>query len=158
MEAEATRDPFEEVEIEAVPDAPGEDPGEERLTGYNPSEGEEPPESEQAEGEEPPESAEPVVEPEPEPEQPAQPEGRSKSRTYLVFEEQTIANQTTAYIQVGEVVARNGENALRKAFRNLADERGEWPETTLVVVAERMWRPTPVKARQPRTAVAIELG
>lgn len=100
----------------------------------------------------------PLAEDEPEPSEPEGP--KSKARTYLVFErfEDKEAPTGAKFHEVGDVEARNAENALRKAYRKLAEERDEYPETTLVVVAERMWRPTPIKARAPRTAMAIELG
>ena len=88
---------------------------------------------------------------------------RSSARTYLVFE--ALDGRPNEWREVltetdggRGVVARNGENAMRKAYRLLAEERGEHPETTLVVVSERMWRPMPVKARVPRTSLAIEIG
>lgn len=107
--------------------------------------------------------AEPPIAPPPEPEPEPTTAAKSKARRYLVFEETkdgTWNEVLTADEDRDErgVEARNGENALRKAYRLLAAERDENPETTLVVVAERMWRPTPIKARAPRTAMAIEIG
>lgn len=180
-EEATTTDPFAEEE--------------ERLGGYNPSEGEEPVEEpetdplapaeddpladaarEEGEGEQEPElpetgahvpvgeeattpdepsEPEPVEEPEPKPE-PKLPKLKSQSRTYLALEEIEVGGEKL-YKPVGTVEARNGENALRGAYRKLVEERDDYPDTTLVVVAERMFRPTPVKARASKS-VAIDLG
>lgn len=88
------------------------------------------------------------VEPEPEPEKAT---GKPE-RSYLV-----LAEKDGTFAVVGTAAARSSEAALRKVYREIVEEEGEFPEMTLVAVAKRMWKPTTVTAR-PSTRLAIDLG
>lgn len=129
------------------------------------------------------EEHEPSVEEEPEPEVPA-PKPKSKSRVYLVFEEH--GREKKSYAQVpeclytgaeqiklkdanadvadyevptGELVSRNGDNALRAAYRRLAKARDDEDlRAILVIVAQSSWRPKPIKPRQRNLPPAIDIG
>jgi hypothetical protein len=62
-------------------------------------------------------------------------------------------------VPTGELVSRNGDNALRAAYRRLAAAReNEDLKVTLVIVAESSWRPKPIKPRQRNLPPAIEIG
>jgi hypothetical protein len=80
--------------------------------------------------------------------------GGAPTRTYVVLERQIFEQDESAYfVEVHKVEARNGTNALRRAYREL--ERTE--ATTLIAIPESMWRLTPVRGRV-RESVAVEIG
>lgn len=56
-----------------------------------------------------------------------------------------------------KVKARNGENALRAAYRDLRQGRDSEYRPTIAVVSERQWKPKPVGSRQ-RANEVIEIG
>lgn len=91
---------------------------------------------------------------------PASDGGSANNRNYIIFEQAEAdvgGARRIVWTRIGQAIGRNGDVALRRAYRGLADARGEFPETTLVCVAERMWRPKPVAARE-RHGVAIDVG
>lgn len=97
-----------------------------------------------------------------EPQQPEPPAAASRKRTYVILEEVKVQGQKDPmYSMGGEVEARNGDNALRAAYRKLCQERDqveEAPEITMGVVASRMFRPRPVKGRARNAPPTIEIG
>jgi hypothetical protein len=82
--------------------------------------------------------------------------GGAPIRTYIVFEEFELEPNGKGYQEVHRVEARNSENAIRKAYKELAGDKDE-ASATLVVVPESMWRPTPVHLR-PKTTVSVSIG
>lgn len=133
----------------------------------------------------PPPAAEPEAEAEVEPPpEPTKAKPKSKSRVYLVFEEhgrekksysqvpeclytgaeqiklKDAFSETPDYeVPTGELVARNGDNALRAAYRRLSAAReDEDLRTTLVIVAQSSWRPKPIKPRQRNLPPALDIG
>lgn len=106
------------------------------------------------------EPATPVAEreePAPDPE-PAKRTGGAPSRTYVVLEELSFEDTPDEKytVEVHRVEARNAANAIRKAFRELAETRTE-DEATLIVVPLSMWRPTPVRLSR-KTNVSVSIG
>lgn len=80
--------------------------------------------------------------------------GGAPTRNYVVFERQAFEeDQQPYFVEVHRVEARNGTNALRKAYKAL--ERIE--ATTLVVVPESMWQPKAVRGKV-RESIAVEIG
>lgn len=132
----------------------------------------------------PPPAAEPEAEVESPPEPPTKAKPKSKSRVYLVFEEhgrekksysqvteclytgaeqiklKEAFSETPDYeVPTGELVARNGDNALRAAYRRLSAAReDEDLRTTLVIVAQSSWRPKPIRPRQRNLPPALDIG
>jgi len=87
---------------------------------------------------------------------PAADEGSSPLRTYVVLEQGEFAEGGVYFQEVGRVEARNGQNATRKAFKEMVG-REQTEATTLVVVSERMWQPTAVKIKRTEN-VSVTLG
>lgn len=100
-------------------------------------------------------TVEPVAEAQdatPEPER----RGGTPTRNYVVLEQIELEADGVAFVEAHKVEARNGDNALRRAFRELRAERPELDETTLVVIPEGQWKPRPVRAeRSEQIKVAI---
>ncbi len=103
----------------------------------------------------PPADETPVATAAPEPE-PAR-TGGAPTRTYVVLEEIRLDNDDIAYFKAGEVEARNGQNALRKAFKQLREQREDFDAATLAVIPEGQWKPTPVKA-QRKESITVSVG
>jgi hypothetical protein len=78
--------------------------------------------------------------------------GGAPTRGYVVLEE--IGH---AYQNVLTVEARNGQNALRKAFKDLREGRPDLDATTLAVIPEGQWKPTPVRA-QRKESITVSVG
>jgi len=78
------------------------------------------------------------------------------TRAYVVLEQGTFSDDEQPYwTEVGRVEARNAQNALRKAFRDIkGDAEGD---TVFCVIPDSMWRPTPVAARR-RADITISVG
>lgn len=77
--------------------------------------------------------------------------GTSPSRNYVVLERQEFdaAHGEAAesyFIEVHQVEARNADNALRQAFKEMRAGGYEPLEAVLVVIPESMWRTTTVHA------------
>lgn len=82
----------------------------------------------------------------------------SPSRTYIVLEQQSFEDTAEVYfVQVGDVVARNATNALRRAFRELRTNGYTDTEAKLVVIPESMWKVTPVRAAV-REQISVTVG
>jgi hypothetical protein len=68
------------------------------------------------------------------------------------------ADEAVAYQKVATVEARNGTNALRKAFKELRQERGDaFDEAVLSVIPEGQWKPTPVRAER-KESITVAVG
>lgn len=75
------------------------------------------------------------------------PDGTSPSRNYVVLERQESKKVPHAFfVEVHQVVARNADNALRQAFKELRAKGYSDLQAVLIVVPESMWRPTTVHA------------
>lgn len=76
------------------------------------------------------------------------PDGTSPSRNYVVLERQEFeeAPHDPFFVEVHQVIARNADNALRQAFKELRAAGYSELEAVLIVVPESMWRPTTVHA------------
>jgi hypothetical protein len=74
--------------------------------------------------------------------------GGAPTRPYVVLEQIQLegTDGDVAYQNVLVVEARNGTNALRKAFKELRGDREDYDEATLAVIPEGQWKPTPVRA------------
>jgi hypothetical protein len=90
--------------------------------------------------------------------------GGAPTRPYVVLEEialdteGTDSEQALAYQKVAVVEARNGTNALRKAFKELRQERGDaFDEAVLSVIPEGQWKPTPVRAER-KESITVAVG
>lgn len=84
--------------------------------------------------------------------------GGAPTRGYIVLEEITLDDdQGIAYQNVLTVEARNGQNAMRKAFRDLREQRPDLEATTLQVIPEGQWKPTPVRA-QRKESITVSVG
>lgn len=81
--------------------------------------------------------------------------GGAPSREYVVLEEGAFEDDQKPYFtEVHRVEARNAQNAMRRAFKDLKGEAEA--EATLVVVPATMWRPTKVKIQKTeRTTVSF---
>lgn len=90
--------------------------------------------------------------PEPEEER----KGGAPSRHYVVLEEIEL-EQGVGYEKVITVEARNGQNALRKAFKELRKERPELDGATLVGIPAGQWKPTPVRAER-KESITVAVG
>lgn len=159
-----------EVEAEAPPVAPLPDDVPPQTT--PPPDSAPPPSPPPAEEPAPP----PAPEPDPEPAPPSKP-SNSKNRVYYVFEEAKRGDKI-GYFRVpeclytkaeqerfdgeaptGELESRNGDNALRAAYRRLSAAReDEDLRITLVIVASGYWRPKPIKPRARNLPPALEIG
>jgi hypothetical protein len=95
-------------------------------------------------------------EPAPDP-RPATRKGGAPSRTYVVLEQSEFEEGGEYTVEVHRVEARNATNAIRKAFRELAAQRPDQDEATIVVVPESMWRPTPVRLKRSES-VSVSIG
>jgi hypothetical protein len=97
-------------------------------------------------------------------EQPAR-KGGAPTRDYVVLEqvifEETDDEITYAYLEVHRVEARNGTNALRRAFKELRAIRAGidevFDEGTLVCIPAGQWKPTPVRAKK-RESITVDVG
>lgn len=76
------------------------------------------------------------------------PNGTSPSRNYVVLERQQFedAEGESFFVEVHQVEARNAENALRQAFKEMRAGGYAALDAMLVVVPETQWRPTAVHA------------
>jgi hypothetical protein len=89
--------------------------------------------------------------------------GGAPTRPYVVLEEialdteGTDSEQALAYQKVAVVEARNGTNALRKAFKQLRDGREDYDAATLAVIPEGQWKPTPVRAER-KESITVAVG
>ena len=81
--------------------------------------------------------------------------GSSPVRRYVTLEQHRFEEDDQPYwIVVGAVEARNGTNALRKAYREF--KGAEEGDTVMVVLPEGQWRPKTVKGtRRPDITVSI---
>jgi hypothetical protein len=105
----------------------------------------------------------PVVgqEPEPEPKSAPTPEPAkadkdgAPARHYVVLKQEEFDDGSSYYVEVHRVEARNAQNAMRKAFKDLNGE--DAGEATLCVVPQTMWKPKKVRiAKTERTTVSFE--
>lgn len=104
----------------------------------------------------------PVAPPEAAPEAPKAKRTRAKkgaattpARNYVVLKQERFEDTSAYYTKVHEVEARNAQNAMRLAFRDMVeDEQGE---ATLVVIPASMFRPTPVKLSKTEK-VSVSFG
>lgn len=94
--------------------------------------------------------------------------GGTPTRDYVVLEQviyeegENGGTPVMAYLEAHRVEARNGHNALRKAFKELRvlrSEAGEdaFDEGTLVCIPAGQWRPTPVRAKK-RESITVDVG
>jgi hypothetical protein len=87
--------------------------------------------------------------------------GGSPTRPYVVLEEIQLDSdsdtEVLAYQKVAVVEARNGTNALRKAFKELRGSRTDYDEATLAVIPEGQWKPTPVRAER-KESITVAVG
>ena len=94
--------------------------------------------------------------------------GGAPTREYVVLEQvvyeedEASGSVVHAYLEAYRVEARNGPNALRKAFKELRRERAEhggevFDEGMLVTIPAGQWRPTPVRAKK-RESITVDLG
>jgi hypothetical protein len=88
--------------------------------------------------------------------------GGAPTRPYVVLEEIQLDTESSdgevAYQKVAVVEARNGTNALRKAFKELRQERGDvFGEAILSVIPEGQWKPTPVRAER-KESITVAVG
>lgn len=90
-----------------------------------------------------------AVEPEPET------KGRSQAREYVVLEVHTFEDSDEEYtMEVGRFTARNGNNALRKAFKaNVTDD----DEHRYIAVPASQWHVVPVR-RSHRQVESVQIG
>lgn len=81
----------------------------------------------------------------------------SAIRTYVVLEEHHFEDEPSEayFVEVHRVEARNGQNAMRRAFRELKGE--EEAEVVLVVIPAGQWKPTPVSGRR-RSDITVSIG
>ena len=81
----------------------------------------------------------------------------SAIRTYVVLEQHYFDDEPDVpyFTEVHRVEARNGNNALRKAFKEL--KGNEESEAVLVVIPEGQWKPTPVSGRR-RAEITVSIG
>lgn len=92
----------------------------------------------------------------PEPE--ARNRGGAPSRNYVVLEQIELDGEgDVAFVNALTVEARNGQNAKRKAFKQLRANRPELDEATLVVIPEGQWQPTRVRAER-KESITISVG
>jgi hypothetical protein len=84
--------------------------------------------------------------------------GGAPTRPYVVLEQiQLEGSDDVAYQHVLVVEARNGPNALRKAFKEIRADREDYDEATLAVIPAGQWKPTPVRAER-RESITVNLG
>lgn len=93
--------------------------------------------------------------------------GGSPTREYVVLEQvvydedEANGTATHAWLDVHRVEARNGTNALRKAFKELRAARAEvgeqLDEGVLNCIPAGQWKPTPVRAKK-RESITVDLG
>ena len=82
--------------------------------------------------------------------------GGSPSRTYVILEEQRFDEDNAPYYVIaGTVEARNGHNAMRKAYREL--KGGEEGDCTLIPLPESYWKPTKVSGKR-KAEITVEVG
>lgn len=84
------------------------------------------------------------------------------TREYMVLELIEFDDDDRTYFAVAhKVEARNGTNALRRAFKEIRAERNgtedAFDETTLAVVPMSQWKPTPVRAKR-RESITVDIG
>lgn len=104
-----------------------------------------------------PATADVTVSEAPEADEPKAGAGGAPSRNYVVLEQIELEDeqQSLGFIKVHEVEARNGTNAMRKAYKDL---RGQTEgECVLVVIPESMWKPTRVSG-QRKDAITVAIG
>jgi hypothetical protein len=81
--------------------------------------------------------------------------GGAPSRVYVILEQQHFEDDKAEYfVEIHRVTARNGKNALRKAYQEVKGEAGE---ANLVPIPASMWKPTKVAGRQ-RSGVTVTVG
>lgn len=81
--------------------------------------------------------------------------GGSPSREYVVLERVVFEDDGNEYFtQVHRVEARNGANALRRAYKEL--HASDPHEVCLAVVPASMWNPKKVRGRQSQS-VSVEI-
>lgn len=112
---------------------------------------------------------EPEVEPEPEPEPADATEASTRTgapvRNYVILREVTddegqvryVRPDSQAVVEPYTVEARNGNNAMRAAFRDLTSNDSELVEATLVVIPLSQFKPTPVRLKESRH-VSVQMG
>lgn len=106
------------------------------------------------------EPAEPEPEPTPEPTPDPEPETAAKkgalSRPYVVLRQEAFEDTGKPYFEkVHEVTARNAQNAMRRAFKDLSEDGSD--EATLVVIPKSMFRPTVVRLNKTER-VSVSFG
>lgn len=80
------------------------------------------------------------------------------ARPYVVLKEDTFEDSDESYFtKVHEVQARNAQNAMRQAFKDLIGGEGDVAEATLVVIPKSMFRPTPVRLNKTER-VSVSFG
>lgn len=81
-------------------------------------------------------------------------------RGYVVLEErraadlEDLADDDVVYVKVAEVNGRNTEHAYRQAAKDVYAD-SDTAEPTLVAIADKQWRPVPVRVRTRQT---VSLG
>jgi hypothetical protein len=83
--------------------------------------------------------------------------GGAPTRPYVVLEEIHLDDDGLAYQKVLTVEARNGQNALRKAFKQLRADRTDYDAATLAVIPEGQWKPTSVRAKRTES-ITVAVG
>lgn len=117
----------------------------------------EPPAAPEPPVEEPVEPPAPAEEPEPEPSAAAAKKTGAPARPYVVLKEDKFDDESSYYTLVHEVQARNAQNAMRQAFKDLIGGNDNVAEATLVVIPKSMFRPTPVKLNKTER-VSVSFG
>lgn len=83
------------------------------------------------------------------------------TREYVVLERVEFEDDDRVFFVIAhKVEARNGTNALRRAFKEIRQERAEeepLDEATLAVVPMSQWKPTPVRAKK-RESITVDIG
>jgi hypothetical protein len=105
---------------------------------------------------------EPEPEPEPEPDDlpPAAqaPKKGAPARPYVVLKEASFEDTGETYFtKVHEVEARNAQNAMRQAFKDLSQGDDGAAEAVLVVIPGSMFRPTQVRLNKTER-VSVSIG
>lgn len=80
------------------------------------------------------------------------------ARPYIVLKQDLFEDSDEPYFtKVHEVTARNAQNAMRQAFKDLSEGEGGAAEAVLVVIPASMFRPTPVRLNKTER-VSVSFG
>jgi hypothetical protein len=78
-------------------------------------------------------------------------------RPYVVLREDAFEDGSKYAVVVHEVEARNAQNAMRQAFKDLSDDNADEAEATLIVIPKSMYRPTRVRMAKTER-VSVQFG